>query len=549
MDLTPTPKLLAFIFSMSAALCGCSGGNFDAPRSFVSSSGGNAHGGMPGSSSNAYWIPVSEKPEAGAAGNNGVYVIPSNAIGTPPVALTPATTNATLLTAQNQSAGGGAVYAPSLVMYYATGPDNNVHVYGLDLTDTTGLPTPRQIGSLSLTPASGSSICLTTSALQNTSDPSTLFVILPITGASGQCGAADMDFELVNYTDSPSTPPTPLPYASVDITALYQPDGQLGGLVTVSAGGQLVFYSAGRLAGEPTILVDPAPSFGMLAQTSDAQYFIVTNTNGDNPVIPQEFYVYRVTASGSASKVYTSADMIGGGVTDANNLYITDTVVAIFTTIYQVSLTSGTVTPLYKVAANGAVSLIGSTGSTLVFGYTGDYSSTISAIPVNVPSTSEKVLTNVPSSLFATAFMDSSNTYLYANFIGLGASSALTVALVVGTDQQLQASSNSMFIQTGTTAGSPVLLLTGVSTESMGGGEIYQFDPANGSQTPITRIDGSPYTLPGTDFDGTFTAISSFGIGTFNMQDSIPPTFGAVYDVATHTIVPLSLNGVNVSVW
>lgn len=433
---------------------------------------------------------------------------------------------------------------PSLAMYYGTGPDNNVHIYGVSLADTATLPTATQIGSLSLNPASGEHICLADAAQRDKSVPQTLFVIVQITSDSGpfSCGGTGGTYELVNFADSPGTAPIPLPYSWINITNIYQSNGELGGLVTLNAASQLVFYPAGQLAGPATILVDKANSFGPFARSSAAEYFIVpdpTNQTGEQ--------LYKVTSAGVASLVYSSLGNLGGssGVVDANNLYFQETQAGILSTIWQASLQSDNVQSLYTLSDGSNPSLIGSTGSVLIYGYSAfNAAATIATIPVNTVSKTESVLASFPGNYFSSAFIDSSAAYLYVNYLS-AENQPGTAAFAVGTGEQLQVSSSSMFVQ----AGADVLLLSGIATAGTpGGSTIYNFNPVAATQTPLTLADGSTYTLPqGYSF---LTALASGGIGAINLQNaSGTAATGAVFDSSTDVIVPLGLANTNVSVW
>ncbi len=190
--------------------------------SYSSSSSGSAQAATCNASppaASSFWIPVQESPVSGASGNNGVYVLRSDALSCTPSAIAPSTPNAALLaTAGSPAADPASNPVQSVAMYYATGPDNNVHIYGINLADTSSIPTARQIGSLSLNPASNGQICRAGAAQWDKSDPQTLFVILQIgaTPVIGACGAGGT-FELVNFTDSASAAPTPLPYWYPDV--------------------------------------------------------------------------------------------------------------------------------------------------------------------------------------------------------------------------------------------------------------------------------------------------------------------------------------------
>jgi len=488
-----------------------------------------------------FWIPLAESPQSGATGNNGVYVIPGDAISSAPVVLTPATTNATLLAVAKEAQSS----RPGVAMYYATGPDNLVHIYGINLAGSANLPTVTQIGSLSLDPASGNRICRADTAQRDKSDPSTLFVVLEITNTPGPlpCGIGGT-FELVNFTDSPTTAPIALPYWSLNMRNIYGPDGKLGGVVTFNASGQVVFYPADQLAGPATVVVSTAYAFGLVASSNDAVYINVTPNSSSTG---QD--VYKVTHSGVSSLVYTSQGSLGSATTDTNNLYLSDTRANIVSTLVQISLQTDNVQSLYTLNTSGGASVLGSTGSSLIIGYSapnGD--TTISTLPLNVSSPQPSVLASVPGTYFMSAFLDPSATYVYVNYsTTFNYTEPGTAVFAVGTGQQLQMSSHSKFMQG---EGSNVILLTDVALSyDIGGATVYNFDPTAATQTPLRLADGTPYTIP--QGMAWVSAFSMGDVGAINLQSATggPVTAGAVYDASTHVIVPISPSNTSVSIW
>jgi Arm DNA-binding domain len=296
------------------------------------------------------------------------------------------------------------------------------------------------------------------------------------------------------------------------------------------------FEVIARVAGAPGE-VDEVSAFGAFAQSGDAEYFIVPYGINQTAEL-----LYKVTSAGVASLVYTSVGNLGGspGVVDANNLYFIDT-----QTIWEASLQSADVQPLYTISTGSSPSLIGSNGSVLIYGYSGyNGAATIETIPVNEASKTASAFASFTGTYFSSAFLDSSATHLYLNYLS-PADEPGTAAFAVGTAEQLQASSSSMFIQ----AAADVLLLSGVAAaDAPGGSTIYDFDPSSATQTPLQLANGSPYTVP--QGYSSITALASGGIGAINLRRSSGTTAtSAVYDASSHLIVPLGLTNTNVSVW
>jgi hypothetical protein len=225
----------------------------------VGSAGSSAAGPPP------FWIALAELPVASLGANNGVFVIPANALSSTPLSVSPATTNATLLATASQivtNSDGTTTSRPAVAMYYATGSDSKVHIYGINLAASTIPPAATQIGSFAMDSSSGNQVCLSDSAQIDQSNPQTLFVIIEIATACGNPGGT---FEQVNFTDTPTVAPIPLPYWSGTTQALYTVNGMNSVALIESTGSALIFASSPANGGVtvstlPLTVSSPQPS-------------------------------------------------------------------------------------------------------------------------------------------------------------------------------------------------------------------------------------------------------------------------------------------------
>lgn len=500
----------------------------------------------------AFWIPILETPTS-AGGNNNVYVVASNALSATPQPVSPVTSNASLLAIVNQTGGAPAAptYGSSVAIIAATGSDGNTHLYGLDLANTASLPVPTQLGSLSL--SSGRSICSWNYAQQSQTNPASLFVVVEVTSAAGQCGSSTDQFFLVNYTDTPTTAPLSVSFGTTDFSPIYQADGQLGGVVLVNANSTLVFYPANTLGTTtPGTVVPTAYSFEVFAKTAAGAYVVVNGTSA--ALSPESLWL--VSPSGGANQVYTGGllggTVLSGALVDANNLYFTDTNAAFTSVLYKaLSLSTNTSTTLYaaNVTNGSSVSLIGLSGSKLLFTVAGSGGDSIAEIPISGQSTAPTTVVTLTGAHVGLAFLDPSNSYLFINEL-TGADTANAVAVQLSNGQEILTASNGLFFPYGGNASSVVLVAGFTSNvNGYGGATVYDYQPAAASKTALTLANGAPYTLPSV-YSGEFYALSSGGIGAAMGQigNTATPSLGALYDLSKNIIVPITPNDTSVSV-
>jgi hypothetical protein len=484
-------------------------------------------------------------------------VVASNALSATPQALAPVTTNGTLLAIANQTGGtaNAPTYAPAVAMYAATGSDGNTHIYGLELGNTASVPVPTQIGTLSLSPSSGLSICGQSYAQQNKATPSTLFVVVEVTAMAGQCGLPGDQFYLVNYSDAPGTAPLSVSFGTTSFAPIYQANGQLGGLLLIGGSSSLVFYPAAQLGtASPATVVGTAYSFQILAATAGGDYVIVEpQPNNAGPEL-----LYRVSASGMPLLVYTGVGDLSGSYSgpapmDANNLYFSDTNLS-FTSVRYValSLSTAVTTILYTAGStnNSSVSLIGVAGAQLLFAtrtvsggaIVGD---AIVRIPTATTSTAPTTLVTLTGASIQFAFLDPSSAYVLLSGVTF-ANVPAAEAVQISNDQVISNDTGALFFPYGGDSSS-IILVSGLTTVSngYGGAMVYNFDPAAATKTPLTLANGTAYTLPAGHY-GNFYSLSSSGVGSAAQGGS--PALGALYDLSKNIIVPIVPANTSVSV-
>jgi len=376
----------------------------------------------------AFWIPYTATSASSPnCGQTGVFVIPSNALTTAPAYVTTSANTMFLDSGRNVTVNGSKLvtaYSPATLMFAATDSSNNIHVYGLNLVSES-TPTATQISSLSLSLASGAAldtvICDSHGSASDLLQPTTIFVVLHISGRTG-CNTSGDVWEVVHYTDSSVTAPTLVSITGTDIQELYAPSGALAGLVLLDpVSGNLYMYANDTFMSPRTAIPGgDITSIGTdysnnnlaaigTAFTGTDLFLAVTKTGGAQ-------YLYRLPyAATTATLEYTAAGSLTGGVSDGTSLFFTDES-GETQLIFQEPLAGGTPTELYRYSYNTPsgvqpYSLLGSNGSFLVIleysyndGTTGDpYSSHLATLPVGTLSASATAVRSLEG--ISSAFM------------------------------------------------------------------------------------------------------------------------------------------------
>lgn len=260
------------------------------------------------------------------------------------------------------------------MMVDAIGADGDIHIYDVDLT-TSSLPTAVQVGTFSA--ASTSVICDYTSAMTNTSMPTTLFVLLHVT--SSTCGSSGDTVEVVRYADGAASPAIVSALGTGQMVTLYKTNGVLAGIVAVDRSNNLDLFSDSTFS-SPTVLLSGLPS-GLMTE-SMALNQGVGSTGGFaflNVPVAGIDTLYRIDATGSFVKIYTATGTLGpngvvtgtGAWSDDNSVFFTDTSGGSIS-IYQAPLAGGKLTLLYSFAppTGTTFEFVGSNDSTLVYSLT-----------------------------------------------------------------------------------------------------------------------------------------------------------------------------------
>jgi len=318
--------------------------------------------------SGTFWTPYTASPVPGTSGGStGLFIMPSDNLESSPAPQFVTTAQPHFLGSAFQfTFGNGTVTStPAVFIYAAAGTDGNTHVYGLKVGDTSTVPTPTQLSSLSLSPSQ--QICGFSQAQTSLADPTTVFTILDV--SPGQCGTGGDIFEVVRYQDSPTTAPTPVSINTTLIYTLYQ-DGNLAGLILYDTNAQsLNLYADGTFTSLKQLATGSASLGLRLATLTDGTtfggtvaYFNVTTSSG--PAL------YRIDSSSlTLSQVHQG--VLGlVAVPDKNNLYFTDVTSLSTTVFYQVPLAGGTPTAIYSAPYTSGLSsylLLGTDDSVLAF--------------------------------------------------------------------------------------------------------------------------------------------------------------------------------------
>ncbi|MFZ0305284.1 MAG: hypothetical protein WAL75_21515 [Terracidiphilus sp.] len=543
-------------------------------------------------STGGFWIPYSATPTS-ASGQSGLFVIASDSIASSPApSPTFVTTSVpTLLGAANQGFAGGSTpptsETPDLIMYAAMGTDGNTHVYGLDLTDTSTPPVPVQITNLSVPPSEH--ICNEGQVQSDLTTPSSLAVVMYITagtsgskpGTVGYCGSSPGTFELAHYTDAATVAPATLniPGATSTLsalendgsfTALYQTNGQLGGIVLWDAStGDLNFYSDATFTSSTTLLSD----VGIGAPCVNVNAITNGYSNGGsrlllNVTTTSTTTAYLITASGGTPQQFFGGTA-GSCVTDDNNLYFIGTLSGgTSSAIYQEKLAAAPpaqeLITLPAQSSTESSSLIGSNNSVLLYqndsvSASGSTSSLYS-VPEGVLSSIATAVGGPYSGALETDFLASptssaSDDYLFLTAADATSSGVSYSSQVLTTSGALAAkSSNSVLASFGplsTELEGSLLEIDGITDTKggYGGGTVNSVGLTSLKPTPFTTASGSAYTVPA----GYVISLDGFygtGVGTgflFSVADPTAPYIGAAVDVTQDAILPISLANSSVS--
>jgi hypothetical protein len=525
-----------------------------------------------GGTGTAFWIPYSAAPTAGTSGGqNAVFIIRSDQLSAAPtLSFITTTANKPVGVALQYSfgAGGLASLSPAVMMYAAIGTDGMVHLYGLKLTDTSTVPTAKQIGTLSL--AALADICDSNQAETNLTDPTTLLVALHIAGPSG-CGKGGDIYEVVHFSDAVGTAPAVVSISSTQFTALYQGTGALGGLVLLDPVSQnLYFFSGASFTAPVSLQTGVTQSIGLYnAIVKDASLF-GSNIFFVKIIKAAGASLYSVNAAGVATHVHDGA--VGGAVADDNNLYFTDVSSTTTTTIFQTALSgAGAPLALYSgsyVPDSSGYGLIGSNNSVLVLqNYSGQGgvtpSVTLLTVPVGKTSATAITLGGPYNGSILSAFMTAptaNNTPGDAVFVSIvnpagGSTSYSSVVLSPAGSVLQPLEANSLYEPLGPSQissqqfGSVMQIQDITDTNGgYGGGVLFNVAVSSLTKTGIKTTGGTPYAVP-SGYIGFFEGFSSdtIAIGGFQSLNTGAPAAGAAVDLSKNIAQQIDLTNSDVT--
>jgi len=465
-------------------------------------------------------------------------------------------------------------------VYATTGADNNVHLYGLNLSDASVQPAPQQIGSLSL--ASTDLICDSSSAETNLLQPTSLFVLLHLAGTNGLCGTNTTtgdQWVLVNYTDSATTAPTvlssaPTSITSTDITALYAANGTLSGIVLLDPATSNLYFYTSQAFTTPKLL---AAGVSMIDRLDDIETVQSANQFSSSLLwlgvtIASTEYLYQITNNGNATSVYTAKGTLtagyNGGVDDNSNIYLTDTYESPLgqqAYVLSASLTGGGANILYLTAAAAPVpQLVGSNGSVLVY-----FTQNVSASSTATFWTLNANVAGSPTQLGATLNGSIESARMYAPvsagpgsrslFVTVRAESNSNPPVVTYSTEVLNLTSgntaqpllaNSVFLDKATALSGTQLQIKGITDTNggEGGGTIYNVSIGNLAAQALMTAGGAPFTVPAGDATYFLGESTFIGVGELYNSPTGGTTYtGLAYDLSQLLVVPVTVPNANVT--
>ena len=452
------------------------------------------------------------------------------------------------------------------LIFWGTGSDGNQHLYSVNLTDATSTaPVLTQISDLSLPGIAN--LCYSTGWLQeNLGDPDSAFIIVDINTSASACGSASDTWKVVHMTDSASTTPVLTTSKPSYVTPLYAPSGALSGLIALDPSSHdLGLYDA--TFSNPTVFasnIDTSAEGGYTVQIADY------NSDGNGHYLGDTIFlnvsssevsagqssIWRISYSGSVSKIYSTTGRLAG-VVDGNNLHRTDNTfdassgMATKSLVYQVAATASAPTPL--LLTSGAVNsesgwnAVGSNNAVLVLEQTiSDTQAELAYVKVGVPNQTPTPIGGNSSSpgiytenfqVELNAFLagktpeDYAGALLYVTVYELfstphaGYLEDYATQIMSPTGRLMTGSANSAFIDPGLPylglRHGHVLGVMDIPSGStfLGGGALADYPAGSITSTSITA-NGSPFLLPDEPYvDAYVGAVSDIVGGSSGAAD------------------------------
>jgi len=470
-------------------------------------------------------------------------------------------------------------YSPWAAVYAAADTHGLSQLYGLPLLDTNDAnpPVPVQIGSLSQPPAS---LCGSFhGGYANVLTPATAFFILSYAPSGGSCSSPTT--VLINWTDSSSTAPTPIP-AGESFTDLYlYPSGNLYAEVALTGfNGKLNIYPASG-TGTPSFSSPTTVTSGV---STVEHHAITVNHSGvasstvlfENVLSMGKYYLYRIDTSGNQALVYSAAGTLDAApllavnistVFDDTNLYFIDMVGSsppITYNFYEAPINCGGSTgvsctpvqigtatePTTAFPEGTLFSLVDTDGSHLIVE---DVSTPFGlyTLPVTGGAAQAPALLwqyNATGATGILAFLDYGTDHLFVNEINSTPTSLVLTPTSI--TPLLAPAGGTEFIQWAPPiAGGPtndtVLQFQNLPADGTDGGALINVMKADSFATTVVDLNSGPYLPPAQSSVVLAPVSNTIGFGT--QVPATGPNEGLVIDVSKHQIITISVPDTNVA--
>lgn len=435
--------------------------------------------------------------------------------------------------------------APVALIYLAPDGNANLQAWQLPLANTASVPVAAQIGMISGVPFASTTICGAHPSARNLLQQTTGFGILQYAVAPNTCGSGAVTV-LINYSDSSSTAPTPMPVAQTSFGDLYLSTGQLYGLIGVDpATHQLNLYRTN--AGVPNFSAPVALQSGV---TSVTQRVVTATRTGQI----RNSVAFSVVSYASAPDQLIEVDTNGNQATaftgtvgwtvsttsafDNTNFYYTASAASggsVQCGVYATPLGGGSTVQLVlaTLPANSTCEVVDSDGTSLVYKVDAFAAGTHTLYRVATTGANQTPTQILQASTLLQASMDYASGYLFVNELPMASPSTTTAV-------QLRPSGSTPATPTGgplvnaafdlywgldpTRSNTNWLIYTPLPNDTTyGGAQLQLFPVGNFAQrTPVTcpSCGSGAYVIPG---GGTATVVqlySGLGIGLLGFASS-----------------------------
>lgn len=514
----------------------------------------------------AFWLPYAGYTQSGTTLNLNVGVIPSTLSNTTlqPVAI--GQFKRTIALVPKFATSSATPSTPFAVVYLASGSDGNYHLYTLELADTSALPVPRQISSLSM-PASFASCLKGVYDLPlGGSDPpdptATAYVLMGASVATAPDGStvcADTPLRVVHYTDSAATTPSALPatVTTFPLATLCSATGTLSGLLASDASHNVTLY---RTVDDWQKSANAVPLIaGVNVNVGNAGVSVGYDRAGHlrpegctlflavQDVATGNLLLYRIDASGRASKVYETTGQLDFGLSaqDDTNVYFMDvaTVGSLSSyTLVKQPIDGSPSTALYTTSPTPSTQWytpIDTDGANVLL-YFVDSSTTPSSVSLlSAPTNSPSVPTLLVGSV-ASAFLDFASDHL---FVTQQAGGGFSSSVYVPSDPApVQSESNSAFVPRfgGWDSTQRVIQLRNLPADgTWGGASVVTLTTDTLTAAPMTQ-NGTAYVTPTGTTNLNLTAFGSIAFGNIQTGSSFS---GLAVDFSRNEVVTISVPG------